>query len=134
MKKHYSFGNRFVFNTLPSPEKSGDTGKQTLDQLSKTIETSYKQQLQMQKEISEKMSPVAKEQARHSQLISEMNEERARDNYQHNVSRDMEFFGNTIHVEMSKDGSFQEYLDGKPVDFLNWLLTQQNKGNTTNNA
>lgn len=134
MKKHYSFGNRFVFNTLPSPEKPGDTGKQTLDQLSKTIETSYKQQLQMQKEISEKMSPVAKEQARHSQLISEMNEERARDNYQHNVSRDMEFFGNTIHVEMGKDGSFQEYLDGKPVDFLNWLLTQQNKGNTTNNA
>lgn len=133
MKKHYLFTSKLVFENMPAPEKPGETGKETLDQLSKTIETSYKEQLLMMRDVNEKLSPVAKEQARHSQTISEMNEERAKLNYSQDITREAEFYGQTVRIDMNKDGSFQEYIDGKPIDFLNWLLSQQKSKDSNSN-
>lgn len=125
MKKNYLFTSKLIFENMPSPEKPGENGQKTLDQLSKTIENSYKEQLLMMKDVNDKLSPVAKEQAKHSKLIAEMNEERAKHNYTQDIVREAEFFGQTVRIEMTKDGSFQEFLNNEPIDFLNWLLSKQ---------
>lgn len=126
MKKNYLFTDRFIFENAAPKENTAENGKIILDRFSETAFDLTKQRLQLGEDIGKNF----KEDQKHAKIVAELIRERTPDP-EHpellvDVSRDLQVFGKTVHMEWKKDGNLEEFVDGKPIDFTEWARTQNN--------
>jgi hypothetical protein len=119
--------NRLVFAVNSGPEKpsggSSSAGKpETLEKLSSAIEQSYREQLLMMQDLDKKVLPVKEQIDHHNRIIQEMRGHFSRYPQLLELFRIEGVSGEDIITLMTSDGTYQEYLQEKPINFLQWLI------------
>ncbi len=119
--------NRLIYRDQRSSNIESFSHKEqdNLEGVSETVKESYLKRLEMMKDIDKKVSTISQEREQYLQAIKEALTELPKMKGQP-VHKDFQCLGETIQIVMTSDGEYQEFINGKPINFLEWAISQKN--------
>ena len=123
--------NRLIFQHQSPIEdfsqKEEPNLKNVTDNLTDTVKESYSKRLGLMKDLENQLSNISSEQKQHQELLAQMQLDLSKNNDQP-LHREFTCLGQTIEIIMNPNGEYQEYLNGKDLNFLQWAIqTKQSK-------
>lgn len=122
-------------NKASISENLNQTRDDNLTRVSETVKESYKDRLSMKRDLDDLVKPIETEKKTHDQFVHQLQEKlktklASEPAFKGNLTESYEAMGQTITVEMDHEGSYQEYVDSKPIDFQSWAIkAKQNQTN-----
>lgn len=133
-QKNYSFHHqRLIYQNHAPLENLKSSEEENLRQVSKAVEKSYGDRLEMKHDIDTMLKPIETERAAHQQFIAEMHTKLEASPGQ-TLREDFQCLGEKILIVMSPSGQYQEYLNSQPINFLNWAINKKKDSPSESNA
>jgi|GEM_PF-6932138 len=126
--------NRLVSRHQSSMENFSQKEANNLNSINDAVKESYSNRLDLMKNLNQKLNLISSEQKQHQEILAQMQKELSQSNGQP-LRREFNCLNETIVIEMSPNGEYQEALNGKPLNFLQWAIqTKQSKSSDNLNA
>lgn len=115
--------NRLIFEKKAPADNFSEKEQANLKEVSDTVRESYLKRLELMKALDSKLTPIAAEKKQHEAVLAEMQSKLP--GAKEPLRREFECLGETIQIVMSPKGEYQEYLNGEPINFLEWAIQKK---------
>lgn len=123
--------NRLVFEKRSPTENFSEKEQANLKEVSDTVRESYLKRLELMKALDSKLTPIAEEKKQHEEVLAKMQADLP--NSQGPLRREFVCLGETIQIVMNTNGEYQEYLNGEPINFLEWAIQKKQMNPSVSN-
>ena len=139
LKKNRGFSgsnreNRPIFQQHSPMENFSQKEENNIKGVTDAVKESYSERLGLMKTLENQLSSISSEQKQHQEILAQMQLDLSKSNGQP-LHREFTCFDQTIEIIMNPNGEYQEYLNRKPLNFLQWAIqTKQSKSSDNINA
>ncbi len=122
--------NRLIFqNKSPDQSTVDDFNKkeqQNLNNVREVVKESYTQRLEMMRDIDQKINPIKAELDIFQKKVEEARKKIA-GTKEANTQIEFQIMGENIVIKMESNGSYQEYHNEEPINFIEWAIGKKAK-------
>lgn len=122
--------NRLLFQNK-TPEKSSVESfntkeKQNLNNVREVVKESYSQRLEMMRDIDQKINPIKAELDIFQKKVEEARKKLA-ESKGDKTQIEFTIMGEKIIIKIESNGSYQEYHNNEPINFIEWAISKKAK-------